>query len=273
MRLWFLALWLFAGQAIADMSESAPNIMGATDSTLIGNAGDRFKVEASQYVITRTDLASSARTSSGTTGTLDAAGFGEISTTLNVTAVSGTNPTLDFYIDVSDDQSNWTTFNGFQRATAATNLRQQAIRLAGRYYRYGWTIGGTATPTFTFSVTTTLKPYQPIRNSSLFKYADLALNSASTSSVFSSRGCANVSVIALRDAIGSGTASITAQVSMDQITWSSLTGSAASIGMTVGASGNTNFIGQAFLFYRFLVTNTVAAASTASIYWSCNGGS
>ena len=75
----------------------------------------------------------------------------EVLAQLNVTVVSGTNPTLDVLVQESLDGTNWYTLIAFTQATA-TGLELKKAANPGRYIRAKWTIGGTDTPTFTFSV-------------------------------------------------------------------------------------------------------------------------
>lgn len=96
-------------------------------------------------------VASAARTASGQTGTVE--GFDDVKSLraqLNVSAVSGTTPTLDVVIEDTLDGSNWNAVGTFTQRTA---VGRQVIDVAtlGRRLRVRWTIGGT-TPSFTFSV-------------------------------------------------------------------------------------------------------------------------
>jgi hypothetical protein len=69
---------------------------------------------------------------------------------LDVTAASGTTPTLDVSIQTSDDNSTWRTLASFSQKTTVSN---QHLSVSGldRYLRFSWVIAGT-TPSFTFSV-------------------------------------------------------------------------------------------------------------------------
>jgi hypothetical protein len=98
------------------------------------------------------DIASAAIT---TTATLAAVtpGFG-ISYQVNipVTAVTGTNPTMDVRIEESDDGgTNWFTVYDFPRITGTGIYRSPFLPTTGNRVRYVQTIGGT-TPSFTRSL-------------------------------------------------------------------------------------------------------------------------
>lgn len=97
-------------------------------------------------------VASAARTASGNSATL--ADYGPAQTLraqLNVTAASGTVPTLDVLIEDTLDGTNWNTIGTFAQKTAAG---REVINISTPFadrLRVRWTIGGT-TPSFTFAV-------------------------------------------------------------------------------------------------------------------------
>lgn len=105
--------------------------------------------------------ASAARTASGNGDAFP--GFGDadkLAAQLVVSSRSGTNPTLDVVIQHSiDGGSTWFDLISFTQATAAGNelkaysdVQASSAQLIGDRLRAKWTIGGTNTPTFTFSV-------------------------------------------------------------------------------------------------------------------------
>jgi len=100
-----------------------------------------------------TPVASAARTSSNNSGPLLHFGLAKtIRAQLDVTAASGTTPTLDVVIEDTLDGTNWNTVGTF---TQKTTTGRQVIDITGLFagtLRVRWTIGGT-TPSFTFSVT------------------------------------------------------------------------------------------------------------------------
>lgn len=93
-----------------------------------------------------------ARTASGNAATV--AGLG-VQTTLrvqlDVTAASGTTPTLDVVLEDTIDGTNWNTVATFARKTAAG---REVINVTTPFtgdVRARWTVAGT-TPSFTFSI-------------------------------------------------------------------------------------------------------------------------
>lgn len=74
---------------------------------------------------------------------------------LDVTAVSGTSPTLDVVVQVQDPISlKWQTVVTFAQQTAVTGtaIALQTLVVDGLNYRAQFTVGGTATPTVTCSL-------------------------------------------------------------------------------------------------------------------------
>lgn len=112
-------------------------------------------------------VASAARTTSADGGTLE--GFGDVTAArvqLDVTAASGTTPTLDVVLEDTLDGATWNVIGTF---TQKTGVSREVINLhAGkaesatfqplfaRRWRVRWTIAGT-TPSFTFAVVAALK--------------------------------------------------------------------------------------------------------------------
>lgn len=99
-----------------------------------------------------TVVASAARTATGNTGAL--AGYGGASTLrvqLNVTAASGTSPTLNVLVEDTLDGSTWNTVGTFAQKTATGREVVNVTTPFADRVRVSWTIGGT-TPSFTFDV-------------------------------------------------------------------------------------------------------------------------
>lgn len=77
---------------------------------------------------------------------------------VRVDAVSGTDPTLDVVIETSGSESGpWRSANGTltqitDAAASGPGVYKFYVADCARYNRVTWTIGGTATPTFTFGV-------------------------------------------------------------------------------------------------------------------------
>lgn len=70
--------------------------------------------------------------------------------TLDVTAASGTTPTLDVTLQTSADNSTWRTLGTFTQKTT-TGSERKSFAGCDRYVRATSVIAGT-TPSFTFSI-------------------------------------------------------------------------------------------------------------------------
>ena len=92
---------------------------------------------------------SAARTASGDAPAQVA--DSEMRVQLNVTAVSGTTPTLNVVIEDTLDGVNWNTVGTFAQRTAAGREVINLTAPSAAQKRVRWTIGGT-TPSFTFDV-------------------------------------------------------------------------------------------------------------------------
>lgn len=98
------------------------------------------------------DVASAALTSTTTTSAFTPTFGTSYSVNIPVTAVTGTNPTLDFSIEESDDGgTNWFKVYDFPRITATGMYRSPIIRMTGNRVRFVQTLGGTL-PSFTRAV-------------------------------------------------------------------------------------------------------------------------
>lgn len=103
------------------------------------------------YTTYHTLLPSAARTTSGESGVIDLGFADEAIVFLDVTAVSGTAPTLDVKIQVADPNGAYYDLASFTQVTAVGRQARQ-ISNFGQKAKIVYTIGGT-TPSFTFSVT------------------------------------------------------------------------------------------------------------------------
>lgn len=70
---------------------------------------------------------------------------------LNVSAASGTTPTLDVVLEDTLDGSTWNTIGTFTQKTAVSREVINVTTPFAERLRARWTVGG-ATPSFTFSI-------------------------------------------------------------------------------------------------------------------------
>ena len=84
--------------------------------------------------------------------------FKEAEFFLDVTAAGGTTKTLDVAIVTKDPISGkWFTLVSFTQATGVTTERKVVTGNLGAFLAAVWTIAGTGSPTFTFSIGAVLK--------------------------------------------------------------------------------------------------------------------
>lgn len=109
--------------------------------------------DRASHKVSETPVASAARTATGDSGKLSPYGAArKLRAQLNVTAASGTSPTLDVKIqDSVDGGSTWNDVGTFAQKTAAG---REVVNVSGPFgpdLRVTWTVGGTS-PSFTFAV-------------------------------------------------------------------------------------------------------------------------
>lgn len=109
----------------------------------------------SKDTLTTAAIASAARTTSTNGTAFDTDNLDSIAGTLTVTVVTGTNPTLDVVLETTGDGTNYYTVDAFVQKTAAATADARVFGPLGALSRWKWTIGGTSTPTFTFSISAT----------------------------------------------------------------------------------------------------------------------
>lgn len=99
----------------------------------------------------RISVASAARTATATSTAVNTEDVDEIEAELNVTAVAGTDPTLDVTLETKTDTGDWYTVGAFPQQTGIVANIGRVFDGLGEQIRWKWTIGGT-TPSFTFSI-------------------------------------------------------------------------------------------------------------------------
>lgn len=248
----------------------AVKLVGDTDATKIGNVSDRLKIDdggTAVPMINRTDVSTTV-SASGNSSALDTNGLAAINYNFSVTAISGSGAYIQFHVQTSDDGTTWATYADTPRLTVTGITRYQSFRQAGRYYRYTWDVAGT-TPSVTFNIVTTLKPFQSNRKSIRFFYADLDLTTnGNVSTTFTADDCRNIGVFYIRGADGGNNATVAVQGSLDQVNWTSLTGN---LSANPSTSNSQTFVDNAYRFYQFIViAKTSAGTRTVDFQWSCN---
>jgi hypothetical protein len=111
-----------------------------------------YSMPAGRYADT-TDLnfnPAAALTASATTNGVELGDKGVGRLTLNVTAASGTSPTLDVTVQCSRDGVTWYDSGTFTQSTGVNTQRK--IFLLDRFVRAKYVVAGTS-PSFTFTLT------------------------------------------------------------------------------------------------------------------------
>ena len=97
-------------------------------------------------------LYSGTVTASGNTTDIDLSDFSAVELEFKVTAVSGTNPTLDIYFEGKFEATgDWKTLASQTGITSTGIWFLTVDPLVFRYIRVRWVVGGTS-PSFTFTV-------------------------------------------------------------------------------------------------------------------------
>lgn len=137
------------------------------------------------------DVASAALTSSATVAAITPTFGISYQVNIPVTAVTGTNPTLDVSIEESDDSgTNWYKVYDFQRITAAGIYRSPVIPLVGNRVRYVQTVGGT-TPSFTRAVNRLQSSYPALPVRQLVDRSVVLTTLNSTTPTLNTADCGN----------------------------------------------------------------------------------
>ena len=81
---------------------------------------------------------------------MEQVGAAQVAVNIDVTAASGTSPSITFSLEWSDDGSTWATPSPAQSFAALTAVSQviEEFAVLGAFVRLAWTVSGT-TPSFT----------------------------------------------------------------------------------------------------------------------------
>jgi hypothetical protein len=101
------------------------------------------------------DVASAARTATGTSAAFDTTNVDSINATLIISAASGSSPTLDLTLETTADGTNYYTAGTFAQQTTTQAGLARVFGDLGDTCRWKWTIGGSS-PSFTFRIASTV---------------------------------------------------------------------------------------------------------------------
>ena len=206
---------------------------------------------------TVTDIASAAITTTQTSANIVTGNQQNMAFQVGVTAVSGTNPTLDVVVQETFDGTNYYDIYHFPRITAIGQYRSPQIRTIGAGIRYVRTVGGT-TPSFTNSV---LRPVRQTSSDLFRNFFDRTLDpntlNSTTASYFMD-GCDQMQLAVTMNAGGTAPV-IKMQGSEDNSNWYDL----PSMSITAAVGAVTQIMSNATSMPRF-VRSIVATAGVGS---------
>lgn len=166
------------------------------------------------------DVASAALTTSSTTAAISNNLGNGFQVNVNVSAVTGTTPTLDFRVEESfDGGTNWVTLYEMQRITAVGNYNTPILRASGRHIRYVQTVGGTS-PSFTRSVVRNVLPFIPAEPQKRLMDRTIAPNTLNSTTPNLFQGAANnLQIIVNMGAITTTAPAFQVEGSEDGVNW------------------------------------------------------
>jgi hypothetical protein len=227
------------------------------------SAGTNAMGAVGSVVTTTTDIASAAITTTTTTAALTQGNVSSSSFVIPVTAVSGTNPTMDVSIEESyDSGTNYVTVWQFPRITATGVYHSPRIRFKGNRYRFVQTIGGT-TPSFTRSLVSNRYLGDGIIQNTFYDRSIVLNTASSTTAAYFVDGTNSlsmvISVIALTTA-----ATVVLQGSQDSSVWVDID----SLNINAVGQFRTDAIGQ----YRFIRAFINSAGTGITLNYICLQG-
>lgn len=178
------------------------------------------------------DVTSAAITTTTTSSTITPGSLNNVGTyahsfSVPVTAVSGTNPTMDVGVEESPDAgTTWVRIYDFPRITATGVYYSPQIPATwGTRYRYVRTIGGT-TPSFTHAINRIQFSTNPLFLKQFIDRTIAPLTINSTTPTYVSDGCKNIQLTVFAGAVVTAPASFTIEGSENGSDWYSTTGGA-----------------------------------------------
>lgn len=202
------------------------------------------------------DTASSAITTTTTSAGVSVINTQSISVVVPVTAVSGTNPTLDISIEESFDNTTFRKIYDFERITATGVYYSPLLKMNGTLYRLVQTVGGT-TPSFTRSISS-------VRKQTSCDYIRRMINRSidpntlnSTTPSIHVEGCSRFEIVQSSAAGATVDPVIALQVSDDNVNW--ITTSTV-VTCTASTNSRDSVINLAPKFVRGIVTTAGTGA-------------
>lgn len=228
----------FSRLSIADHAPVVTTLSTATQ-TITGTVSATVS-QSTAAVTPTTDVASGAITTTATSGAISMVTTGSStgsSFSVNVTLVSGTNPTLDVRVECSLNTTTWFTIYEFERVTAAANLHSPTIAVPCQQVRYVRTISGT-TPSFTMSITRLTRSVEGI---AAYQYFNRTIDPETLDSATSAYWVQGATIISVyvSSAAATTAASVVLEVSTDGASWAVVGSPVASVASKTVSFTNT----------------------------------
>lgn len=223
---------------------------------------------ASLSATTVTDITSAAITTTQTSANITTGNQQNMAFQVGVTAVAGTNPTLDVVVQETFDGTNFVDLYHFPRITAVGQYTSPQIRCTGAGIRYVRTVGGTG-PSFTNSV---IRPARQTGSDIYRNFLSRTIDPTtlnSTTATYYVEGCDEFQLVANMNA--GGTAPVfKMQGSEDGANWFDMP--SLSLTATVGAVTQLMTSGTAMpKFVRGIVSTAGAGSSLVCLHLKARG--
>ena len=218
----------FTRLSISDFQPWITALAGSQTLATVTTVGTVSTVTAASLsAASVTDIASAALTTTATSAAVAITNVQSAAFSVNITAVTGTNPTLDVVIQCSVNTTTWQDIYHFERATASTTLITPNIGLPCAQIRYVRTVGGSS-PSFTMSLTRWSKNINGGEHKNFFDRTIVAntLNSA-TPSLWVEGTDAITAIVS--SAAATTAASFQMEVSADGTNWATIGTAVASV--------------------------------------------
>lgn len=256
-RISFVRIFEYLRERVELMARPSGDASGAV--TITGSVGGTLAIQTVPNQLA-TDISSGAITTTGTSASITPSNnSGCCDFSVLVTAVSGTNPTLDVVVQESDDSgTNWFDIYHFPRITATGQYRSPLIPLVGNRYRYIRTVGGTS-PSFTNQINR-LQSNTPQPLQRQFFDRTLLVNTInSVSPSFFVEGCSDLNLFVYMATVTTTAPVLVLEVSPDNAVW-------VQVGADITTVANTvNFLQASDVLARFARIKVKTAGSGASL--------
>jgi hypothetical protein len=209
------------------------------------------------------DIASAALTTTTTTAAVTQGNAQSAEFNIQVTAVTGTTPTMDVGIEESDDSgTSWYRIYDFPRITTTGSYRTPLLRLTGNRIRYVQTVAGT-TPSFTRSLNRLNYSVAGERFRQIFNRTIDPNTLNSISAILNSDGSGIANLIVFMGAITTTAPQFVLEGSEDGTNW-------YVIGANLtGVANSTVALSYATVYAKFVRVRTAVAGVGATLGYVC----